>query len=340
MSLSAAIERACRFLEKMQWQGEFWIDFEWEVGLSSQWVTAYVAHCLARANPASGALPGARDYLLRTPHAAGGWGFNRRVPPDADSTANVLLFLSRYCQDSVNNETLSQIADTLIPFQSASEDGGFVTYLWRHPRPEEDRPEYMYQGSGWCISHLSVTALAAVSLLTLGEEKYQDVLKAATDFVLTSQDPSGFWESYWWYDRVYGTYWACRLLLSMGYQVEPRRAAEWLLQLHQGEDGWGNGLGGEVSAFHTAQALGTLMLFENPPSSHKRVDRGIAWLLESQLPDGSWAPVPILLNPVPEVLVPWEDEHPTCHAPIIDQHRQFTTATVLMMLAEYRTRTE
>ena len=79
----------------MQWPGGYWIDFNLMIGMSSHWVTAYVAHCLNEAKPASPAILKAHSWLIETELSEGGWGFNRDVPPDADSIANVLLFFAR-----------------------------------------------------------------------------------------------------------------------------------------------------------------------------------------------------------------------------------------------------
>lgn len=77
-------------------QGEHWEDFALPVGRSDSWVTAYVLTSLAEVLEAG--LPAAPDiaapalrWLLGQQAASGGWGYNASVPPDADTTAWVML---------------------------------------------------------------------------------------------------------------------------------------------------------------------------------------------------------------------------------------------------------
>jgi squalene cyclase len=338
--LSSAIQRGCNYIEVMQWPGGFWIDFELFVGMSSQWVTAYVAHCLAEAKPASPAISLAREWLLKTELTEGGWGFNRDIPPDADSTANVLFLFSRYERERISADVLYKISHTLLAYQSSS-DGGFATYLPRPHRPGKTPTPFIYSGSGWCISHLSVTALAALALSTVMDVRPAEDggsldlkrIQVAAEFVRKSQNPAGYWEDHWWYDLVYGTYWASRFLLHMGDDETPRRALDWVVGARIGA-AWGNGLGGSPSAFHTALALATLMLRRTNPEVREIIENGVNWLLENQLADGSWPSVPILLTPIPEILDPRKSVDASCHQAVSDQNRQFTTATVLLALSQ------
>lgn len=77
-------------------RSEHWEDFALPVGCSDSWVTAYVLTSLAEVLQAG--LPAEPDvaapalrWLLRQQAASGGWGYNAGVPPDADSTAWVML---------------------------------------------------------------------------------------------------------------------------------------------------------------------------------------------------------------------------------------------------------
>jgi squalene cyclase len=319
----------------MQWPGGYWIDFNLMIGMSSHWVTAYVAHCLNEAKPASPAILKAHSWLIETELSEGGWGFNRDVPPDADSIANVLLFFA--CSNrSASDKNLSlNIGNKLLSYQSAV-DGGFATYLPRPTRSDKPESRFIYSGSGWCISHLSVTALAALALWTVDSVFYEQNLFAAASYIRQRQNELGFWEDHWWYGRTYGTYWATLFLHNMGESEALARAQGWLLE-SASRPAWGNGLGGNPSAFHTALALATLMINPNTTSIREAINAGIAWLLGNQLEDGSWPSVPILLTPIPEILNPHQSSHPSSKDAVADQHRQFTTATVLTCITRFRT---
>ena len=334
MPLSTVIERACSFLEKYQWPGGYWIDFELVVGMSSQWVTAYISHCLAQANANSAALARAYQWLLHTRLEDGGWGYNRDLPSDGDSTANTIFFLAGYDRNNVSEEVLEGAAETLLTFRS-QEDGGFITYRPVQSTPGEDRHKFRFEGSGWCISHLSVTAMAAVALHKVNPIKYRHVLQDVAAYIQQHQNPAGFWDDHWWLDRIYGTYWASRFLDWMGDKVTHQPAINWLISINQDGEAWGNGLGGEPSPYHTALALSTLLL-DGSPRVHQLIDRGIAWLIENQRADGGWTSVPILLTPEPDIHEPWLSTHISSRKAVPDQYSLFTSATVLLALANYR----
>lgn len=360
-SLQRSIDLAIDYLETSQWPGGFWIDFELYVGMSNQWVTAYVAHCLARARRTSPAITKAIAYLQRTELEAGGWGYHREVPPDGDSTANVVYLLARYHRKALERAEILRCAAILLSFQSV-ENGGFVTYRSRPAAHDGSQPAFMYQGSGWTIAHLSVTGLAVVALLATDRKAFRSQIEQGCKFIRKMQTSAGYWEDHWWQDRIYGTYWAARALTTnassaseniplagdsqvniSGDHERARLAQRWLLQAIETDGGWGNGKGGTSSAFYTGLAISTLLLPAgivcSPLSATERahantaVYQGLQWLVEAQLPDGSWPSVPMLLTPVPEVLVPWESDHPSSHQAVADQNRLFTTATVVATLA-------
>ena len=105
-----------------------------------------------------------------------------------------------------------------------------------------------------------------------------------------------------------------------------------LLEQAQAGGGWGNGAGGAAAPFHTALALGTLLLDQN----HRYrafIQAGIAWLLGEQQPDGGFAAVPMLRVPTPDMRAPWES--PTSYPVVPDTNRLFTTATVLSTFVDY-----
>ena len=333
--LDNAIDRACQFLERSQWPGGFWIDFELAVGVSSQWVTAYVAQSLVQAIGSQQAIAQACDWLIRTQFEGGGWGFNRHVPPDADSIANVLLFFSKLKHEIPDETFLEKIADFLTTFQTTG-DGGINTYRSRPPRPSEVQVEFLYEESGWCISHLSVTALAAEALFSVNKAKYKNTIQTAAEYIKKQQTAQGYWNCYWWYGPLYSTYRAARTLSLMDDGNNLQRAAHWVAETCQSDGGWGNHLGGNSTPFFTALAVSTLMLVHEKPIQQHLIQQGIAWLLDTQQSDGSWESVPMLLTPIPQVRVPWEEKDPSCFTAVPDQNRLFPTATVLSALVTYR----
>ena len=69
-----------------------WQCFETLAGTSDEWVTAFIGSCLAslEINKASELAERAYSFLCGRRFLSAGWGFNKIVPPDADSTAWVI----------------------------------------------------------------------------------------------------------------------------------------------------------------------------------------------------------------------------------------------------------
>ncbi|PTL80822.1 prenyltransferase/squalene oxidase repeat-containing protein [Vitiosangium sp. GDMCC 1.1324] len=338
-TLTEALARARRFLESARTADGRWLDFRFRfvVGdrdvISSQWVTAYVGHALARVKGDPATLERARDWLMGHPHPGGGWGFSLATPADADSIANVVHFLSHWRGEPGWDAALSEACEQLLRYWDEAE-GGFRTY-----RPAE-KPSLngwaSYPGSSWCDIHLCVTALAGQALYAAGAPGHRPLLEACARRLRACQAPEGFWEAYWWHGRTYATFHAARLLSLLGGASEPvALAARWVLGAQRHDGGWGNGNGGEAAPFHTALALATLLLDGGPPRHGPALHAGLRWLLRAQQPDGGWAQAPIMRMPRPEVHAPWEDPEGCLLLPVLtDRNRLFTTATVVPVLAD------
>ncbi len=339
-AFSETLERARRFVETSQKADGRWLDFRFRflVGdtdvISSQWVTAYVGESFARAGGASAALARARDWLLANQHPGGAWGFSRATPADADSTANAVRFLARWREVKPWDGALAEACAQLLRYWDEPGEG-FRTY--RLPDQPDPRGWATFPGSSWCDVHLCVTALAAGALHAAGPERHRRLLEACARHVAERQAPEGFWEAYWWQGRTYSTHHAARLLALLGEAPERiSRAVDWTLQARAADGGWGNGLGGEPAAFHTALSVSTLLL-DPRHRQGPEVREGIAWLMRHQQADGGWANVPVMRMPRLDEHEPWKDPEGCLLIPVLtDRNRLFTTATVLHALVDWR----
>jgi hypothetical protein len=164
-----AIEAALGFLLSAQDADGAWRDFDLPPGAAEAWTTAYAGRCVREAgSEASGAaLARARGFLERQA-SVGGWAYNRTCPPDADSTAQALIFLS---------EPSLKHAAALARFFRP--DGGARTYLWPPP------------GHGWGDAHPEVTATALRALLRWLPSDHELIRRG-----IAWLSPEG--EAYWW----------------------------------------------------------------------------------------------------------------------------------------------
>lgn len=339
-TLATAVGGAARFIEENRNADGLWSDFLTLAGESVYWVSGYVGYALASARSASPrALEEVGRKLLAHQHPLGGWGYGPMVPPDADSTAWCLLFLSKL---GVQGErSLASAVDFLLKHQSPL-DCGFRTYAV----PREVARYMMLDGAvsfeGWSSSQLCVTPVAIKALAEAGAAS---TARGALGCVRSAQSPDGGWEPYWWSERLYSTCHCMEVLRALGAEEDETlvmKGAEWIAGTQRPDGSWSESPSQEGVPFSTALALSGLMVAPGGGYS-EAIGRGAEWLLASQSADGGWAAHHILRIPHPAVKEPWRQtewrrDGRAIGAVIKDHRRLFTTATALTALSELERR--
>ncbi|MFA5022539.1 MAG: hypothetical protein WC508_05695 [Patescibacteria group bacterium] len=151
---------------------------EFSHGFSQAWT----ASCAGSTFAEFGAVPPEMlDAIMSLRHKCGGWSYNQKVSPDADTTLRVLQFISKI---GFSNQAIITAAQKFV-IAHQQPDGGIATYL----------PTMLtamgYPTGGWTISHPCVTALA-INILP-------DCLarKKAWRY-LTNRLVTGNAQAYWW----------------------------------------------------------------------------------------------------------------------------------------------
>ncbi len=270
-------------------------------GHSSEWVTGFVLWGLGKTAMTPKVEP-ARFALLSRQRKTGPWGFNRRIPGDADSTAWAVLGLSTAMQGARRDA-----AHAYLRRQQLS-DGGFRTYSPSAERGLNGWAPQSENYDGWTSSHTCVTATAMSALIELGDSPSSASLAAAARHLASRQHARGLWPSYWWSGVTYATFQALHALRQCDALGAPaaNAAANELLRRQRKTGGWawnGTRSGFRSGALETAFAVLALMevasLVEDRGALDASAARGVAWLCDNQTPDGRWPARPILRVPLP-----------------------------------------
>jgi squalene cyclase len=290
MLVSGSLQRGVEFLLARQGSDGYWRDFCTPAGEASEWPTGFVGSMLRVADVRTKAIDCAAEALLASQRRDGGWGYNEEVPSDADSTAWVLLFLTR----AGYSGAASARAAAYIAGHQRRNSGGIATYS--QPGPIR---RYMGLGRwvplwGWCRPNCEVTATSGTALAMSDRSRYREALRA-WQYVRSRQQRDGCWRSYWWNSAHYATLQAVELGTLFRDTCAVQRAAAWCIQNEDEGGGW-SAHGAGASAFATALCVSVLV---EARADAEVIDRTTRRLRALQMDDGGWPSHPILRIPLP-----------------------------------------
>jgi squalene-hopene/tetraprenyl-beta-curcumene cyclase len=324
-----ATARALAFLASAVDDRGAWSDFNTLFGASTDWVTAFVACAVHGATGGRDVAPRALSALLDGQRANGGWGFNQRVPSDADSTAWALLALARAGRLQAGH---AAGRDYLLRHQDAA-TGGFATYA------AEDgiAAAIGLAAPGWSQPHPCVTAVALQALLAVGAQREDEPVVRAARYLLRAQGPTGLWEGYWWSGCGYATYQALQAL-AVAHRSPDDRGTRTLMERQRTDGSWSDPLAHDSpGVFETAFSMLALRHGANL-GARAAIERATSWLVDAQARDGGWASTPMLMIPAPtarrrRLSATWRPGGLGSGVIVADQHRLFTSAAALMAIS-------
>ena len=149
-----------------------------------------------------------------------------------------------------------------------------------------------------CVGALAEVRAAHPSLATPALAR---ALARGVRFLRSAQKPDGAVLGFWGINVSYGLFHFVKGLRAAGVPpADPAlaAAARWLVGAQRADGGWGEHHRGclegryvehpESQAVMTSWAL--LALMEILPPGAEPIERGVAWLMARQLPDGGWPP--------------------------------------------------
>jgi squalene-hopene/tetraprenyl-beta-curcumene cyclase len=243
---------------------------------------------------------GRGDWSVRRPSLApGGWAFEfaNANYPDVDDTAVVALAL-RAVDHPEAERTAEAVARAAVWIEGMqSSDGGWGAFDADNCRGLVRDLPFCDFGEVIDPPSADVTAHAVEMLAQLGKTDGESARRGIA-WLLAAQEPDGSWFGRWGVNHIYGTGAAVPALVAAGLPAgDPRirRAVAWLESHQNADGGWGEDcrsyddpewIGcGESTPSQTAWAL---LALDAAGERTDAVQRGVRWLVDSQLPDGSW----------------------------------------------------
>jgi len=232
----------------------------------------------------------------------GGWSFEfeNDIYPDTDDTAAVMIALARTeLPEARKALALERGVHWLRGMQSAN--GGWGAFDKDNTRRIVNEIPFCDFGEVIDPPSEDVTAHALEALSLFGEGRSS---RPALRYLRREQRTDGSWFGRWGVNHIYGTGAVLPALAAAGEDMSRpyvRRAVSWLLARQNGDGGWGEScmsyvdpstIGrGPSTASQTAWALLGLLAAAGDSSDGlvtAAVDRGAAYLVETQEEDGQW----------------------------------------------------
>lgn len=241
------------------------------------------------------------DWSVRKPRLTpGGWAFEFHNDnyPDIDDTAEVVLALRRVAHPDPRrmDSAIARGVDWNLGMQSRN--GAWAAFDVDNTSPLPNKLPFCDFGEVIDPPSADVTA-HVVEMLAYEGKSHDPRTRRGIEWLLAEQEANGAWFGRWGVNYVYGTGSVVPALVAAGLPAAHgaiRRAVAWLESVQNDDGGWGEDLRsyrdeqwighGASTASQTAWALIALLAAGERDS--KAVERGVAWLAESQREDGSW----------------------------------------------------
>ncbi len=258
----------------------------------STWNTAHSIIALREANLDKNhpRLVKGAEWLISAQNQDGGWSWDKSLGSATGETANVIKALNNVDlgkNNSLKNESLDKGIKYLLNMQN--NDGGWPSFE-RNNSGDPSIPDY----SGYVLQALAES----------GYDYNSPSVKKGITWLQQTQTKDGTWLGCWFYAYTYGTSQVITALKAVNNSSEEddvymKKAIDWLKSHQNPDGGWGEdylsfldpkyaGIGNSTIEQTSWTLIALLEAGEEPEDSV--IQKGIAFLIEHQNPDGSWSP--------------------------------------------------
>jgi squalene-hopene/tetraprenyl-beta-curcumene cyclase len=244
-------------------------------------------------------------YVKNKQGKPGGWAFEflNRFYPDLDDSAVVVMALDLLTMpdEQAKGSCMQRGADWMASMQC--KPGGWAAFDidndqdWLNLLPYADLKAMIDPNTA------DVTARVLEMVGTCNVKMDETRTRRAIDYLINEQEADGSWFGRWGVNYIYGTSGALVALAdiaSMQYQEVITKGANWLLSCQNPDGGWGETCRsyndpslkgkGVSTASQTAWSLIGLIAAGKATGNMAKtaIDKGVNYLLKTQLPDGRW----------------------------------------------------
>jgi hypothetical protein len=257
--LQESISAGLGFLQRTQRADGLWRGFMLAPGASTEWISAHVALLLEGLPQARAMRERAAQGLIANARRRPGWGYNRRVGIDSDSTAQAIMVVHGLGHE-VEPAWIEQLLAT------HREEGGFATYA--STRPDNQARTW------WEMPHADVTLIVVEALARLGRCEEE---RSQAGAWLERQLRDGVLPAYWWTSPAYSLWAQARA----GFHAAASSGAATEL------------LDGEQRSVYLAMLIAAAVTGDG---WSEPVASAVARLVRERREDGSWLCAPCLRN--------------------------------------------